>query len=396
MTTNVVNPDTVDAEVSKHNDAMQSHEALEGHQAMVDLEKDSKLPDLGEMQIFKEEQEINRINLVSQEAILVDFDTLYRKDNVRTAACLALPQMVRSLKARGFDPVYPVALSRKEDGSHLVLRGNRRTEGIEIIQRDFPDDYARILRNGQIPALVYENLSERQEALLRNDHSAQNGQVSLDGWSQFLQIMQLMKNGVNSQAEVAAKVGEFKEENGELVPNRPKVQQRCSLARLPQFIIDEYEILFRQKDPHFIKDRGDISTPVRMGKISGLWTAHLEDQKNGHFNNTEGGPLLQAKWADVKAPKAPRQQNQGNEAPSPATIKEWASKVTDDIISETLTKATGQDTARNWGDLDAEMTKLRLAFKTLEDIQLHLGGKEFRKLVKLSAKTAKETASVAS
>ncbi len=380
MTTNVIDPKTVADVVADHN--MQSNEALEGHDAMLEIGKDDKLIDLGDMQIYKDEQEINRNNLVSQEAILIDFSTLYREGNVRTAACLALPQMVRSLRSRCYDPAYPVTLSRKKDGSHLVLRGNRRTEGIEIIARDFPDDFARILKDGQIPALVYENLSDRQECLLRNDHSAQQGQVGLDMWSQFLQIMQLMKNGVNSQSEVAAKVGEFKEENGELVPNRSKVQQRCSLARLPQFIIDEFEILMRQKDPEFIEARGDITTLARFGKIAGLWAAHLEDQKKGIFDSVKGGPALQAKWATVIEPKSITEEETTPSAPTVAQIREWAKAVTDDVIKETLTKASGQETARSFADLDAEQAKLRLAFKTLEDIKVKLGGKEFRKLIK--------------
>ncbi len=391
MTTNVINPDTVAAVVANH--SMQSNEALQGHGAMVELDKDTKLIDLGDMQIFKDEQEINRNNLISREAILVDFDTLYREGNVRTAACLALPQMVRSLRSRCYDPAYPVTLSRKEDGSHLVLRGNRRTEGIEIIARDFPDDFARILTNGQIPALVYERLSERQECLLRNDHSAHQGQVGLDMWSQFLQIMQLMKNGVNSQSEVAAKVGEFKEENGELVPNRPKVQQRCNLARLPQFIIDEFEILLRQKDPEFIKDRGDITTLVRMRFIAGLYAAHLVDQKKGIFDSIKGGPALQAKWATVIKPKTVTEEDVVPETPTVGQIREWAKAVTDDVIKETLIKASGQETARSFADLDAEQSKLRQAFHVLEDLKSHLGGKEFRKMMKEAAKTAKQVAS---
>ncbi len=383
MSTNVVNPETVASVTAGHE--VEDHVALEGFDAMVEVEAKEIMPDLSDLRIFKEEKEINDTKLVSKTAISIPFDSLYREGNVRTSACLALPQMVRSLRSRNFDPAYPISVSLKDDGRHKVLRGNRRTEGLEIIEKDFSDDFFAILPEGMIPALVYENLTEREEAILRNDHSKVNGEVGLDDWSQFLAIRQLIRLGVNTQAEIAAKAGEFKlGDNGELVPNRSKIQQRCNLARLPQFIIDEFEKKFRVTDLEFVAARGGmdaIATPVGVGKIAGLWAAHQEDRKAGHFNSVEGGPKLQAKWAEVLK-VAPVDVEQETAVPTVVILKKWAESVTDDIISEVLTKAAGQETSRSFDDLDADMLRLRKAHQTLEDLKAHLGAKPYRKMVK--------------
>ncbi len=383
MSTNVVNPETVAAVAAGHQ--VEDHMALEGYDAMVEVEAKEIMPDLSDLRVFQEEKEINDSKLISKTAISIPFSSLYRQNNVRTSACLALPQMVRSLRSRNFDPAYPISVSLKDDGRHLVLRGNRRTEGLEIIEKDFADDFFSILPNGEIAALVYENLSDREEGILRNDHSKVNGEVGLDDWSQFLAIRQLIRLGVNTQAEIAAKAGEFKlGENGELVPNRSKIQQRCNLARLPQFIIDEFEKKFRIKDLEFVAAHGGmdaIATPVGVGKIAGLWSAHQEDRKAGHFDSVNGGPKLQAKWSEVMK-VAPVSVETELTIPTTVIIKKWAESVTDDIISETLSKAAGQETARTFDDLDADMLKLRKAYQTLEDLKVHMGPKPFRKLVK--------------
>ena len=81
------------------------------------------------------------------------------------------------------------------------------------------------------------------------------------------------------------------------------------------------------------------------------------------------------------------------DTPTGAQIREWAKGATDDVIKETLIKASGQETARSFADLDAEQSKLRQAFQVIEDVKSHLGGKEFRKMMKEAAKTAKKVAS---
>lgn len=340
------------------------------------------LPEMADMRIFKDEQQINAKKRKSQEPIFVDFGSLAWNNNVRTASTLALPQMIRSMLSRGYDPAYPISVSIQEDGSYLVLRGNRRTLALGAIRDEDQAAFDRILVNGQLPAIVYEKLTEAEEILLRNDHSAFHGQVGLDEWGEFLQLRQLMRAGYSSQAGLAAKLGKFKTgEDGSLNPNRSWIQQRCNLARLPQFVIDEYEMLMRRKEPQFVDTHpGAAETPVRWGKVASLYKAHFADREKGIIDSIEGGPELQATWAEVMRKKEPV-------APPPAALDAAALQklskdvVTDDILVETLLKASGKETAHSWQDLNAQLLKLRKDSATLTEIRVHQGSGKFKSLV---------------
>ena len=67
MSTNVVNPETVAKLTGDHE--VEDHVALEGYDAMVEVETKEIMPDLSDLRIFQEEREINATKLVGQISI---------------------------------------------------------------------------------------------------------------------------------------------------------------------------------------------------------------------------------------------------------------------------------------------------------------------------------------
>jgi len=137
----------------------------------------------GEAKIFQQEREIIDTKMVEPTAMPVAFDQLTWGDNVRTSKTLRLEGMIASMKQRGYNPKYPIVVSRKPLGkgkfSHLILCGNRRTEALKKIKEAEPDVFKLILPKGTVPALVFDNLTEAEEIILRNDHSDEEDRVQL-------------------------------------------------------------------------------------------------------------------------------------------------------------------------------------------------------------------------
>lgn len=79
-----------------------------------------------------------------------------------------LDALIESFSRNGFMPEHPIMVSKKPDNLHLVLCGDRRTKALQRIKETAPITFDRILPDGNIPAIVLENLTADEETLLRS------------------------------------------------------------------------------------------------------------------------------------------------------------------------------------------------------------------------------------
>lgn len=336
-----------------------------------------------ESKIFDQERGILTNKLV-QEVRTVNFDHLTWGDNVRTTRTLQLEKMMHSLKERGYNPKYPIVVSRKpipgKGGkfSYLVLCGNRRTESLKAIKAAEPAIYKIILPTNEVPALVFDNLTPEEEIILRNDHSDAEDRVALDEEGLFYSVRQLVRAGYTSQNDLAAKLNLYKEnpQTKKLEPNRSFIQQRVNLARLPKFIQDEFIVLMKD---------GKNSTKARWAQVAELFKLYMQERVKGHVDGK--GPLLTAKWNSILTAVAP-------EGPD-AEGSKMMTKTEIGALSETLGSRLGQlfllkitgapvmdgDKALDIGDIDGQMVLAEQSLTLLTDITAHMGEKPFRSMI---------------
>lgn len=295
---------------------------------------------------------------------MIAFDSLYLSDNVRTEGCKRIPEMVESIRRNGFKDNHPLVLSAKLDGRNLVLCGNRRTEALQWLVENDPQAYDKALPNGKLPCRVYHNLTEEEEVLLRIDHSTDEDRVSLDEWSLYLAVQQLVKVGFDTQEGIAEKLGMFTKKGK---ANRSWVQPRVNLARLPSFVAVELEK--RNTDPK--------STTVRWADVPGLYKAHTEE----FADFPEGdGPKFTTLWDAIVNP-APKEETGTKEKPlSVADAKKRALSTSSSTLRNALLCVTGQGTS-DFVALDAKMVKAETAAHILDDIFAYLGEEKYQQLV---------------
>jgi len=226
---------------------------------------------------------------------LVEVDRLVFADNVRTPACMQLAKMVESIKRHGYWPDRPLLVSQKGDGTeatYLVLRGNRRGSALLWLREHEPDNYASLIKEGKIPALVLRGLTREEEVDWRIDHTPDADRVPLDEWSTFLAIKQLVSIGIDTQEGIARKLGLVKSKGKDAgKPNRQYVQPRVNLARLPGYVQEEFaKLLTIDKS----------ATNVRIADIATLYKVYSEE----FLEYPEGnGPAFHSAWEKAMAPK---------------------------------------------------------------------------------------------
>lgn len=252
------------------------------------MNHDATLEPIGPVAVGEESSAIRDGRVTVQETEFVEFNKLFRKDNVRTSQSLNLPKMVQSLKTRGFKPNHPLVVSEKSDGTLLVLCGNRRTEALELIKEDDSEIFATILPDGKVPCIVNRGLTEEQEILIRLDHSSDEDREPLDEWGEFLSVLQLMRAGYTGQKDIAAVLGKFNK-NGD--PNRSYIQQRVNLARLPKFVQEEMKLYCLN---------GTTATPLRWRHIPSLFSIYTEEFDVGY---ADGGPQFKELWESIQSPE---------------------------------------------------------------------------------------------
>lgn len=351
------------------------HTVEGAHQLADDVTKQRE-----DSKVFRREKEIRENKLVD-EAASIPFSYLTWGDNVRSTETLQLEGMIHSFKQRGYITEHRVVLSKKSANKYLVLCGNRRTEALKKLKETEPEEFKEILPDGKIPAVVYEDLTEDEEILIRNDHSSELDRVGLDDEGIFYAVKQLVKAlGTESQADLAAKLNLYIEDKqtGTMKPNRSFIQQRVNLARLPDFVQKEFIKLMRD---------GKNSTNVRWSHVAKLFKLYKEGRSKGYVE--DGGPEFQEFWEKCLHPSA-TETNKSGSGPKMLTKSE-AERVSENLGSRLgqlfMLKVAGNPVEIDgkkvdWGDIDGEMVKCEQAYADITKIAKHLGKTEFKKLMK--------------
>ena len=306
---------------------------------------------------------------------LVSVDDLVMENNVRTVECMHVPQMVASLRVHGYLPNHPILISERLDGTLLVLAGNRRTSGILWLKENDPEAYRVAVVNGKIPAVVHKGLSPEEEIDLRIDHSKSMDRVPLDPWSLFLAIEQLDSSGRYTQDQIAVKLGLLKESGkkaGE--PRREFVQVRVNLARLPQFVQDEFRKLTLDKD----------TTPIRWSMISSLYKTYNEEYL---VHNDGKGPLFTTAWTKCMTPESVSDTASEDEPKelTPAEAVKRSQAANSNGLKQAFLVVTRQ-AAGNLADIDATITEGESAVVILQAIREYLGETDYALLLTDSQK----------
>ncbi len=309
----------------------------------------------------------------------VNVDDLHFEDNVRSEQCLDIPGIVASYKRAGcFKVNHPLVVSAKDNGKLLVLNGNRRGIGLVFLRDNDPSEYKRICPKGRVPAVVHKGLTVEEEVDLRIDHSSDEDRVPLDEWSIFLAIRQLVGVGIDTQENIARKLGLYKTKGKDLgKPNRQIVQPRVNLARLPRFVQDEFGKLCLDKS----------STAVRWSHISGLYKAYNTEYVE-HPN--ADGPLFQAAWEKALTPIERQETTNDAKELSPASAVQRSQAASSEGLKSVLLVVTNQSDL-NLATIDAKILEGETALSLLTSIQAYLGETEYAELVSAATQQTEET-----
>lgn len=299
----------------------------------------------------------------------IAINLLYRANNVRTPATLQLPAMVESILRNGYKKNHPLVVSKKRDGRFLVLCGNRRMEGIETIMANHPDKVETLFPSGSIPCVVHNNLTEEQEAILRIDHGPDEDRVALDEFGEFLAIRQLVRAGYDTQTGIAEKMGWYKvsKKTGIKEPNRSKVQQRCNLVQLPQFVQDEMQRYLEEPS----------QSNLRWSHIAKLYKVYGEEYRAFPDGN---GPLFQAAWKECLAGPAVTGTGVPIKPITPADAEKRSKLVGSRNLRDALMTFAGVGQA-TLSDIDGAIVRAEAAEATLSEIADYLGENDFADLV---------------
>ncbi len=315
---------------------------------------------------------------------LFDFDNLYREDNVRDETCTRIPDMVASIKLNGFKVNHPLVVSLKADGRGKVLCGNRRTEALEHLRDKDPETFKAALPGGKVPCVIYTGLTDEEEIVLRIDHGPQEDRVPLSEWAEFLAIKQLLRAFPGeSQAKIAEKLGIINKKGKNAgQPNRPYVQVRVNLARLPGFIQDEFKKLCTA---------GKDATTVRWSDVKDLYTAF-----NAEFAvYPEGdGPQLRTAWEKIINPAPKAEAGESTVTPkalSPDNAKARAQSCASKLLKRVFLAATAQ--GGDLVELDAKILEAETSTELLSMVKDYLGPDEYASLINRSRehRVAQET-----
>ncbi len=305
---------------------------------------------------------------------LVLVDDLVMENNVRTDECMHVPAMVASLRIHGFLSNHPLCVSEKAGGKLLVLAGNRRASGVIWLRDNDPEAYRVAVINGKIPAVVHKGLSSEEEIGLRIDHSPSMDRVPLDPWSLFLAIKQLDSAGFDTQDRIAVKLGLVKESGKKAgQPRREFVQVRVNLARLPQFVQEEFRKLTLDKD----------STPIRWSMISGLYKVFNDE----YLTHDDGkGPLFTAAWKKCMTPEevSDSSEDEAREL-TPAEAVKRSQAANSKGLKQAFLVVTRQ-AAGNLAEIDAAITEGEAAIVILQAVREYLGESDYALLLTDSQK----------
>jgi hypothetical protein len=244
---------------------------------------------------------------------------------------------------------------------------------LDFLRTNFPLEFQQALPGGKVPAIVHENLTVEEEAIIRIDHGKDEDRVPLDKWGEFLAVQQLIRafgtvgEGKITQAKIAEKMGWFHEPPSKNAgqPNRSYVQVLCNLAMLPQYVQDEFQKYWTD----------NTKSPVRTSHIS-----KLKEAFDAEFTRYPAGdgPIFVELWNGIMNPGPKPAVTQ--KSLSPASAKTMAQAISSPILRTVLLSATGQNETK-MVELDAQILNAVTDSETLASIKSYLGETDFNQLV---------------
>lgn len=315
------------------------------------------------------------IRLSDDRTQMIPFELCYRADNVRTEENVKakLPQMISSIRRNGFKRNHPLVVSKKTDGRYLVLCGNRRTEGLEVILASNKEEFDKICPDGKVPAIVYENLTPDQEIVMRIDHSPEEDRLPLDEWETCLAVFQLVKAGHRNRMDVAEKLGQVvTRPNGTIEARGSWAQPRINLARLPRYVQELFRDWMLAK-----KARKADTPPLKWTDVAELYKTYSAE----FSKHPEGrGPLMQELISKITDPG--RKTTPKARPMSATKVTEEAKLYSSPELQATMLIVAGvYEGEATLDQIDVELQKKDIAMKTLNEIMNHLGEEGFKSLM---------------
>jgi len=335
----------------------------------------------------------------------IEFSRLYRSNNVRTSGEKSsenLAAMLVSMRRHGYRPESPITVSLKAKPTDskgrdaLVVKGNRRAIALEWFYDNERDTFDKLVPNGFVPAIVYTDLSEKDEALLRIDHGKDEDRAPLTEYEEFLSVKQLVQVGFGSETAIAEKMDKYTGKMENRKPARSWAQTRVALARMPQFVQDEMQKSLEGTTrggandgfaspltwSHILQAQFTIPTTVAIvkdQKVSGLNGAKNADMTNAAKGWVNGeGPIFRHVWDQIVNP-AKTEQAPKAVAVSPKVMGDLAQARSSRNLRSALSVLCLPGTP-GLKDIDGDMVRAEEAERILGEIADFLGEAAFAKL----------------
>ncbi len=225
----------------------------------------------------------------------VDNTLILDETNTREAVNFANNVSARweNIKLKGYLPQYPIVVEAINGNNH-VINGNSRAGACLQGKATEPEAFAKAVRNGLIPAIIFTGLTPADRARLAVDQGKDQDRMGLNEWEQYLALKKLAMAGVTeTQAAIDLQIL-VKSGKDKGLPARSYVQVRYALAKLPAFVADDLHA--------HLTDTATGKTS--WSDIMPLRTAYKADNKIG-LPFPEGGPGFKAVWDAIQNPKAP-------------------------------------------------------------------------------------------
>ncbi len=290
--------------------------------------------------------------------------------------------MIASYRHNGcFIQSYPVTVSKRADGTLMVLKGNRRVKAAQKLAQDDPAEFKRIFPDGKVPAVVLTGLTLAEEITGLIDHGREQDRKVLSPRGEMRAIRQLLKVGIRGRDAIARALNLYSVSVDDKGVRTEKVrssyiQPRLALLTLP---VEIQEKMLTESSMFGGKNR-ILQQAIILGKdgTPGLVPAQNEDRQAGNIGPDGFGPTLRKTWNDYLSMK--------EVAPSTtayipkAKVNTLLGECDSAILTRTLNFLGGFAKDTKMADLDALATAAETAQVSLTDISDFLGASEFAAL----------------
>ncbi len=215
---------------------------------------------------------INKIAMPIGKLQNVPFEKLRRVHNVRVPAMeeMNASRLIPSIKANGFIAAYPLMVEESDHGNYNLLAGHGRWGALRKMSAK-DRDAALSAFKGNVPALVFKNLSAEGRAAIRaHDFTASSDKMKGDKWSDQLIVTDFITSGTKlTDDDIASFMGWISE--GGKNKGRPNRNRAMLHRRLYELGIVEPRLLEEYgKRWDTTLDEAKRTTPFTDGNIAEL------------------------------------------------------------------------------------------------------------------------------